>query len=257
MMSEKITEKDLEQIFIASRLKKKNPLWTFLKFVVVLFLVFAGVFFTLNYSAYVQKIKFWYRDEFASNDKPLSDIVLGPSDTDRSKDSYFPNIDDNSIFVERIDLKAPITFRVENEEKAVSNNLKNGVVHIADTSLPGENGNVFVTGHSSNYPWVSSKYNAVFALLDKEVVGDLVMIKFRGVNYIYQIEEKLVVGPLETSVMDNYAEYPTLTLMTCTPVGTNLKRLIIRAKQIIPDSSGNSGGVNQNGGKKELPVGVR
>lgn len=256
-MSEKISEKDLEQIFIASRLKKKNPLWIFLKFVVIFILVFVAVCFSLNYSAYIQKIKFWYRDEFAPSEKPLSDIILGPSDINKEKDSYFPNIDDNSIFVERIDIKAPITFRVENEEKAVSDNLKKGVIHIAGTSLPGENGNVFITGHSSNYPWVSSKYNAVFALLDKEVVGDLILVKFQNVNYVYQIEEKFVVGSTETSVMDAYAEYPTLTMMTCTPVGTNLNRLIIRAKQILPDPRNNIGGSIEEQNTNRLPAGVR
>lgn len=256
-MSEKISEKDLEQIFIASRLKKKNPLWTFLKFLIIFVLVFAAVYFALNYSAYIQKIKFWYRDEFAPNEKPLSAIILGPSDVSEDKNLSFPNIDDNSIFVERIDIKAPITFRVENEEKAVSDNLKNGVIHIAGTSLPGENGNVFITGHSSNYPWVSSKYNAIFALLDKEVVGDLILVKFQNVNYIYQIEEKFVVGPTETSVMDAYAEYPTLTLMTCTPVGTNLNRLIIRAKQILPDPKNNIVNSKQEQDTKKLPTGIR
>jgi LPXTG-site transpeptidase (sortase) family protein len=256
-MSEKITEKDLEQIFIASRLKKKNPIWTFLKFVVVFALVFATVFFALNYSAYIQKIKFWYRDEFVPNEKPLSDIVLGPSDVDKNEDSYFPNIDDNSIFIERTDIKAPVTFRVENEEEAVSDNLKNGAIHISGASLPGENGNVFITGHSSNYPWISSKYNAVFALLDKEVIGDLILIKFRDVNYVYQIEEKLVVGPMQTSVMDAYAKYPTLTLMTCTPVGTNLNRLIIRAKQILPNPVSNTEKSDQDQKADKLPAGVR
>lgn len=256
-MSEKITEKDLEQLFIASGLKKKNPLWTFLKFVIILVLVFIVVCFVLNYSAYIQKIKFWYRDEFTQSEKPLSDIILGPGGINRDKDLYFPNIDDNSIFIERIDIRAPIIFRVENMEKAVSDNLKNGVIHIAGTSLPGENGNVFITGHSSNYPWVSSKYNAVFALLDKEVVGDLILVKFQNINYVYQIEEKIIVGATETSVMDAYADYPTLTLMTCTPVGTNLNRLIIRAKQILPDPKNNTEGLNQKQKTNKLPAGVK
>jgi sortase A len=256
-MTEKITEKDLEQIFIASRLKNKNPFWAFLKFIIIFVLVFTTVFFALNYSAYIQKIKYWYQDEFAPNDKSLSNIVLGPSDISKSKDSHFPNIDDNSIFIERIDIKAPITFRVENNEDAVRDNLKNGAIHITGTSLPGENGNVFVTGHSSNYFWISSKFNAVFALLDKEMIGDLILIKFRNINYVYQIEEKLVVRPLETSVMNDYAKYPTITLMTCTPVGTNLNRLIIRAKQILPDPVGNIEKTNQDQNSAKLPIGVR
>lgn len=255
-MSEKLTEKDLEQIFIASRYKKKNPIWVFLKVLLTFVLVFCAVFYALNFSAYNQKIKYWYRDEFGRQNKPLSTIVLGPSDINQVEDPQIPQIPENSIYLERIDVTAPITFRVENEAKVVSDNLRNGVIQISDTALPGEPGNVFITGHSSNYPWISSKYNSVFALLDKEVVGDLIMIRFNEINYIYQIEEKFVVSPSEVGVMDAYAEYPTLTLMTCTPVGTNLNRLIVRAKQILPiPATKPTQPVNTGGGT--LPGGVR
>jgi len=57
--------------------------------------------------------------------------------------------------------------------------------------------------------------------------------------------------------MDAYAEYPTLTMMTCTPVGTNLNRLIIRAKQILPDPKNNIGGSIEEQNTNRLPAGVR
>lgn len=44
--------------------------------------------------------------------------------------------------------------------------LKNGIVRYPGTALPGQVGNSFIFGHSSNYPWIKSEYNDVFALLD-------------------------------------------------------------------------------------------
>lgn len=251
-MTEKLTEKDLEQIFIASQYKKTNPLLTAGKYIGIFILVFVVVFAALNYSAYSKMIVFWFDDEFGTNKMPLSNIILDSGVTVRDEKNDLPDFEDNTIYIERIKVTAPIVFRVENNEGDVAQNLKKGTIHIAGTPLPGETGNVFITGHSSNYPWIISSYNSVFALLDREVVGDLILIRFSNTNYIYQIEDKFVVGATETSVMKNYADYPSLTLMTCYPVGTNLKRMIVRAKQIVPDPKTNRTS-SASGSPSQLP----
>ena len=169
----------MEKIFIASRVKKKNPLVIFFKFFLLFVLFFLIIFGTLNFSAYKQKISYWYRDEFLPEEEgELSKAVLDSSGNVSKQKNQLPNIPDRSLYIESIDVRAPIAFRVPNDEKEISENLKRGLIHLEGSSFPGEQGNVFITGHSSNYPWVKSNYNSVFALLDKMVVGDLILIKF-------------------------------------------------------------------------------
>ncbi len=256
-MKHQLTEKDLEQIFIASRFKKRNPLVVFLKFLALFVLFFIVIFVALNFSAYKQKLAYWYRDEFSSgNSNSISSIISTSDIQTLTVQSKIPNISDNSIYIESIGIKAPITFRVSNDEKIVSENLKNGVIHLEGTSLPGEAGNVFITGHSSNYPWVKSDYNSAFALLNKVVVGNAILIKFQNQNYVYRVSDIFITSPSDVSVLKSKNGQSILTLMTCSPVGTNLKRLIVVADQILPNPVYNKVlGIDSN--NKNLPEGVR
>jgi phosphatidylglycerol:prolipoprotein diacylglycerol transferase len=55
----------------------------------------------------------------------------------------------------------------------VQKKLEQGIVHIAYTPMPGEVGNSYIIGHSSNYAWIKSNYNKIFKPLEKKSeVGD-------------------------------------------------------------------------------------
>lgn len=245
-MKHQLSEDDLEKIFIASRFKKRNPVLIFLTFVGLFILFFLAVMYSLNFKAYNQKFAWWYQDEFGQPPHSLIDAVSSYQAASTSTAlPDLPQITDNSIYIESINVKAPITFGINNNESDVSNSLKNGTIQLNGTSLPGEMGNVFITGHSSNYPWVKSQYNSVFALLGNVVVGDLAQIKFHNASYIYRVKKIFVVDPSDTAVMKSDDSKATLTLMTCTPIGTNLKRLIVQADQIIPAISQNPKPKNQ------------
>jgi len=256
-MKTRLTEEDLEQIFISSRFKKRNPLVIFFKFFGLFVLFFAIIFLALNFSAYKQKITFWYHDEFlAENSNSISSVISTGDIQTLETQNKIPNISDNSIYIENINIKAPITFRVPNNENDVSASLKNGLIQLDGTALPGEVGNVFITGHSSNYLWVKSDYNAIFALLSKVVIGDAILVKFQNQNYIYQVKNIFITSSSDVSVMNPQNNQSILTLMTCTPVGTNLKRLIVRAEQIYPDPFMNRKTFSSSK-NKNLPEGVR
>ncbi len=126
-----------------------------------------------------------------------------------------------------------------NLEKQIQTDLQRGVVHYPGTANPGEIGNVFLTGHSSYYPWDPGRYKSVFALLDQLVVGDQVILYSRGEKYVYTASDVMVVPPERSDVLSQPKTDSILTLMTCTPVGTAKDRLIIRFRQVSPDPSTN------------------
>lgn len=112
-----------------------------------------------------------------------------------------------------------------------SNDFEESLSHLPGTALPGEKGNVFITGHSSILATLTSKQKAYFANLPSLKKGDDVLVEALGQRYTYQVLGLRVVDPKDISVItppDDSGRY--LTLMTCVPPGFNSKRLIVLAK---------------------------
>jgi sortase A len=133
----------------------------------------------------------------------------------------------SQIEISKISIDAPINWDVP--EANILESLKSGVAQYQGTSHPGEGGNVFIVGHSSNYFWVKSDYNRVFSLLDKLSPGDRIKIRKSGLVYNYDVVSSRVVSPEDVSVLGNTPK-EVLTLMTCWPIGTSLNRLIVQAE---------------------------
>jgi sortase A len=117
-------------------------------------------------------------------------------------------------------------------EKQIQSGLQQGVVHYPGTAEPGQVGNVFITGHSSYYPWDPGQFKDVFAVLGQLEIGDEYYVYFNQRKYTYRIREKYEVQPDNVNVLQQPHDRKVSTLMTCTPVGTTLRRLIIRADDI-------------------------
>ena len=132
------------------------------------------------------------------------------------------------LVIPKIGVEAPIIWNVNETE--LKTKLLEGVVHSRGTALPGQQGNIFLIGHSSYYPWVNSPYKNVFTLLDQLRKGDKIFIKYSSTVFSYEVIGSRVVAADDTSVMNQGQDY-ILTLMTCVPIGTNLNRLIVTARQ--------------------------
>ncbi len=114
--------------------------------------------------------------------------------------------------------------------KVWSNNFEENLAQLPGTALPGEKGNVFVTGHSS-LPQPMGNKNAWFINLPNIKKGDNVYISAAGQRFEYIVEGLKIVDPKDVSVLnppDSRGRY--LTLMTCVPPGFNTKRLVVLAK---------------------------
>lgn len=99
------------------------------------------------------------------------------------------------------------------------------------TARPGEVGNAFIFGHSSNYPWVKSDYNDIFALLDNLELGDEIIIFYNQKKYVYKVVDHATVKPGDVQALESRDQTKKeLSLMTCWPVGTTLERLIVFAE---------------------------
>jgi LPXTG-site transpeptidase (sortase) family protein len=189
--------------------------------------IFFIAFISLNFSSYYFRYAKW--------DLPETKITLSGNTAANNLETPFklPKLEKiiqyekpNSIVIEKIGLTAPLIFSQEKTQKEIEADLNNGVVAYPGSVLPGEIGNLFITGHSSIYPWNHSAYGKVFAALDKLEAGDKVIVYYNKHKFEYKITNKYVAHAQDVRLVhpDNEAK---ITLFTCWPIGTNLKRLAL------------------------------
>lgn len=226
-------------------------------------LIFGVLFTAINYQSFYQiaKAEFALGDDI-QNEKDLQDIVSG---TERNAVSgmngtisrvrkvqdlraLLPDVGpmEDRLVIPKLGKNVPIVrpgmdalMREDwpKFEEDIQEALRDGVVHYPGSARPGQAGNFFLTGHSSYYPWVSSKYKDVFARLGELGIGDTYSVFYGGDRHTYRIIEKKEVKPSNVTVLDQPTDKRLATLMTCTPVGTTLRRLILIAEEIDPQTN--------------------
>lgn len=206
-------------------------------------------FIFLNSAAYLDNLRFWYFDSVLKQGLPETETMItysypsptpAPSKTPTATPTPLKTqppisvptpapitFDEPKLKISKIGIEAPIILDV-NEESVLSS-LEGGVAHIEGTAKPGEIGNTFIVGHSSNYPWAKGDYNHVFSLLDELVNGDIITIYYKNSYRDYKVIEKTIVKPDQVEIA-NSTDKEIISLMTCFPVGTTLKRLVVKAE---------------------------
>ncbi len=120
------------------------------------------------------------------------------------------------------------------ETNAKSLNPDKALGHYPKTELPGEIGNSFIFGHSV-LPWFfnSKNYKTIFSTLNNLKPGDEIIININNKDLKYVVESKHEVKPTEVDPLaefkPKYLNESTITLMTCSPAGTKMKRLLVNA----------------------------
>lgn len=145
---------------------------------------------------------------------------------------------ESRLIIPKINVDVPVLYDVGNDHASQMKAMESGVAHFAipgANSHPGEVGNTVIAGHSSNDLFDIGDYKFIFAQLEKLAVGDTIYAHYEGKRYIYLITKMETVRPNEVSKLIYPTEKPVMTLITCTPLGTALNRLLVTAEQISPD----------------------
>lgn len=112
--------------------------------------------------------------------------------------------------------------------------LEESIAHYKGTSLPGQKGDSFLYGHSVSPQFFNTNdYITIFSTLHKLKVGDQVSVKYGDKEFIYEVVGKEIVDPKDLDVIDKSGQGDkTMTLMTCSPPGVPLKRLLVSTKLV-------------------------
>lgn len=113
------------------------------------------------------------------------------------------------------------------------NELSKGAGHLPSSSLPvgGKSTHAVLAAHSGR---ADSK---MFTDLDQVKEGDLVYLYVLNKTLTYEVDKITVTTPDDTDAIQIIDGEDLLTLLTCTPYGTNTHRLLVRGHRIFPDET--------------------
>lgn len=156
---------------------------------------------------------------------PASTIDVGP---------------ESRLIIPKINVDTPVFYDIPTDKPSQDKAMENGVAHFAipgANSHPGQIGNTVLSGHSSNDVFAAGDYKFIFMQLDKLQVGDTIYANYKGKRYTYVVTKKQEVSPTDVSALIYDTDKPVMTLITCTPLGTALRRLLVTAEQVYPTTS--------------------
>ena len=145
------------------------------------------------------------------------------------------------MIIPKINVDAPVVMNVgpTNEEQLAA--MANGIAHVrypGASAEPGEVGNAVFSAHSSSDWTDTGAYKFIFVQLERLAVDDVIYINYNSQRYSYKVYDTQVVMPTEIDALRYDGDKPVITLITCVPLGTAEKRLLIHAEQISPDPTG-------------------
>jgi len=158
---------------------------------------------------------------------PIIRVYVAPPRIEEQIDSTV-----TQITIPKIHAQAPIILNVDpwNEDE-YREKLQKGVAHANGTAEPGMRGTSFLFAHSSDSPWNITRYNTAFFRLSELEAGDEIFITKKGKKISYKVFQRKEVGAQDIKYLKKN-DQDQLILQTCTPIGTDFRRLLIFAKRV-------------------------
>lgn len=217
--------------------------------------IFAGIFFAFGFFLFTSAVfpilqfQLEYSNKFEKILNPLSSkfynhtgSILGNLSTadytqlnnwfvsDNSGDSSI-----NSVLSDQPSTSYKISIPILKISDAVvevgSLDLKKSLIQYPQTALPGQPGNGVIFGHSVLPQFFNPKsYLTIFSTLYRLKQGNEVYIDYDNIRYKYLVEEMYEVQPTDLSVLEQRYDGRYFSLITCSPPGTYLRRLVVKAR---------------------------
>jgi len=111
--------------------------------------------------------------------------------------------------------------------------MMENLIHYPGTALPGQYGNSVIFGHSVLPQFFNPKnYKTIFSTLPTLKEGDEILVDFDGIRYRYLVRKMIETRPEDVTILEQNYDSQWLSLITCVPPGTYLRRLIVRAQLV-------------------------
>lgn len=151
-----------------------------------------------------------------------------------------PDDQNNHLIIPKLNIDVPVDFNAKPDNDSQMAAMNAGVAYFGipgANAKPGQVGNFGIAGHSSNQWYETGAYKFIFVNLTDLQKGDSIYVTYNNTRYTYTVTKTQVVNPDQVSALQDNAQKPEVTLITCTPAGTALQRLLVTAEQVSPDPS--------------------
>lgn len=242
----------MSYLYIKKQPRQNSFFWRLLRLVPVLVLVMG--FLVLSYAGWPiisYQVRSWRRFQANNLVRPYSPVGVNNVLGDTSGESFFSvaGADEGLTKVKnwlpagsdrgaggRVDyysLTIPSLGIFNAVVQVGGEDLSQHLIQYGGTAYPGDFGNAVIFGHSVLPQFFNPKdYMTIFSLLPTVEYGDEILIDFDGVRYRYQIEEMVEVKPDDLEILEQRFDDSYISMVTCVPPGTYLRRLVVRARLV-------------------------
>lgn len=133
-----------------------------------------------------------------------------------------------SLTIDALDRTVAVLNPASNSVSSLDAALLKGVVRHPDSAMIGEEGNLFILGHSSYLPTVQNKNFQALNGIQNLKWGDTIRLKTADAEYTYRVE-KVYKAKASALVIPVAGEGHRLTLATCNSFGSTDDRFIVEA----------------------------
>lgn len=189
-----------------------------------------GVYLALNPIALYNLINYKLRPEKYRNEElvKIAEEASSYKLVNTKRSLLDDKLKTNHLYYPELGIDAPVFWNVTDVKS--NEQMNYGLTHIEGTSLPESGGEILISGHSSYYWWQKGNFKEVFVNLGKSKTNDKILLR-KDKIYIYSIVDIYEIQADQEIEIKTSGD-SKLKLMTCVPIGTNLKRLIVEAELV-------------------------
>jgi LPXTG-site transpeptidase (sortase) family protein len=192
--------------------------------------VITGIAVALLLVQYFPLIKAEITYIFRKSENKTAAVTLGEATNTSDQKTIRAADNDFSLVIPKIGVNIKVIPDVDpNNDQEYQQALSKGVAHAKGTSTPQDHKNTVLFAHSTDNFYNATRYNAIFYLLNKLEIGEKAYVVYDSRVYEYSVVKKQIVEKDAISYMEQQ-EKGRLTLITCWPPGTTLKRLVVVAE---------------------------
>jgi sortase A len=156
--------------------------------------------------------------------------IVNPASTPLTQEAPPPTDAHSFVVLPKLEAPLPLVYSETLEENQIQEDLKRGAVVLPLGTTFGEAGNVVVTAHSSGSA-AFGPYRSAFAKLSEINEGEEFSVTTPTGTYTYRVFGKEIVWPHQVDHLPQ-DDRSTVTLVTCWPLWTNFKRLLVHSELI-------------------------
>ena len=197
-----------------SKKNRSNIFWSLTALVSFAFGLIGGTYYHNEIQVYWRSLTVQFR---------ATPVVVPPPEQTAQ-----PTAHTSTLSFNQLPEPLPLVYSDTLEEARLQEYLKEGAVVLPLGTSFGEPGNVVVTAHSSGTE-AFGPYRFAFAKLGELEEGQEFKISTPTATYTYQVYGKEIVWPHQVDKLPN-DNRSTVTLVTCWPLWTNFKRLLVHAE---------------------------